>query len=313
MNKIANLTNAIRDNINSQLFGCDSAIELVLCALIAEGHVMVEDVPGLGKTSLAKALAASIGGSFKRIQFTPDLLPSDITGIHLFDNKTNSFILHKGPVFTNILLADEINRANPRVQSALLQCMQERQVTLDGDTLSIESPYFVIATMNPIELQGTFPLPEAQIDRFMMNISMGYPDTKSEIRNIEKGVSEKNSGKIKVVATLDEVAEAQEAASKIYLSEPVKKYIVDLVNATRENEKIRLGVSPRGTIALAKAAQAWAGMKGRDYVIPDDIKDLARPVLSHRIITDSLNYIRTKESSGDLIDYLLTKVPVPLE
>ena len=308
-----NLTQKLTDNISLVLFGKEAVIKTFLCAFFSGGHVLLEDVPGTGKTSLVRALADSFGGEYKRVQFTPDLLPSDITGINYYRQNTGDFALRKGPVFTNLFLADEINRATPRTQSALLECMEERQVTIDGETLPLPDVFMVMATMNPLEFQGTFPLPEAQVDRFMMKLHLGYPDAEGERRIVEKICTGAKAETVETVVTMDEVRAARAEIEKVHISPAVADYMVRLIRATRENEKIKLGVSPRGVVAMTRASRAWAAMHGRDHVLPDDVKALAVPVLSHRIITRTNSSLQMSQSCESLIEYLLTKVPVVLE
>ena len=311
--RASELYEKLRGEIGKELFGKEESIRYVVTALLAGGHVLLEDVPGTGKTSLVRSLAAALGAKSRRVQFTPDLLPSDITGIHFYNQQAGTFTLRQGPVFTNLLLADEINRATPRTQAALLECMEERQVTLDGETLPLPEVFFVMATMNPIEFQGTFPLPEAQIDRFLMKLHLGYPTEAAERQVVERVCGGEDREKPQTVASLDDVTAARAEADKVYISPAMRDYIVALVRATREQEKIRLGASPRGVVAMTKAARAYAAILGRDYVLPDDVKQLAVPVLAHRLTLQSQSSVRLSQSSEALVGVLLSKIPVPTE
>src|SRR5690625_238340 len=302
----------VKENINQVIVGKEDTIDQLLVALIASGHVLIEDVPGTGKTLLAKTLADSLSCSCKRIQFTPDLLPSDVTGIHFYNQKQGEFVFRPGPIFTNILLADEINRATPRTQSSLLESMEERQTSIDGETHQLEEPFMVIATQNPLESQGTFPLPEAQLDRFMLKINMGYP-TKEESITILKRFKDRDSlAEIKPVADKQIILEAQKLYSQVYVSDDLLSYMVDIVEKTREHEDVELGISPRGSQALLKAVQVYAIIQGRDYVIPDDVKAMAKPVLGHRLILT--HSMRLRENQIDVVlNDILQQVPVPSE
>ncbi len=301
----------IKENINKVIIGKSETIDYIITAIIAGGHVLLEDTPGTGKTVLAKSLAKSIDGTFNRIQFTPDLLPSDVTGLNIFNQETHSFEFVEGPVFSNILLADEVNRATPRTQSSLLECMEEKQVTVDGETRILDKPFLVIATENPIETAGTFTLPEAQLDRFMMKLSMGFPTPDEELAIIERFIASNPIDELAPVCTKDDIYNMGIAAKNVYVDKSVRKYIVDIINATRNNSSISSGISPRGTLALLKAVQVYAAINGRDYVIPEDVKALAVPVLAHRII--SYTNIAKNSNKASIINGILDTVPVPTE
>ncbi|GGA46274.1 ATPase [Kroppenstedtia guangzhouensis] len=302
----------IRKAVAKAVVGQRETLDLLLVGLFSGGHVLLEDVPGVGKTLLAKALAASIDSSFGRIQCTPDLLPSDVTGTTVYNRKEGNFYFRKGPLFHRLLLVDEINRAIPRTQSALLEAMAEGQVSVDGETRLLDSPFFVIATQNPVESQGTFPLPEAQLDRFLMKVSMGYPNAEEEREIFRLAKNEEVSKEVTPVTEPAEIMAVREAVRKVYMNEAVEGYLLEVVWQTREMDGVELGVSPRGLIALGLAAQALAGIRGRNYVIPDDIKELAPHVLSHRLLlTPSVRMNR--QGPADLIRDLVNRVPVPVE
>jgi MoxR-like ATPase len=310
MNLDFGLCKKITENISRVMVGKKESIELLLAALLADGHVLIEDIPGLGKTLLAKSLAKSIAGSFRRVQFTPDLLPADITGFNIYHQQTGQFIFQPGPVMANILLADEINRTIPRTQSSLLESMEERQVTVDGKTYPLPHPFFVMATQNPIELEGTFTLPEAQLDRFLLKIRLGYPEKDEEIAILERFQEKDPLTGLAAVANPAEIAELQQARKGIHVSQPVREYITRLVRATRDHPSLRLGASPRGSLNLMRAGQAWAVLNERDYVLPDDIKSLAVPVLSHRLILKEEERLRG-EKLEPLLEEIIHGITVP--
>jgi MoxR-like ATPase len=299
-------------NINNVMVAQPDVLQLALVAVLCEGHILIEDVPGIGKTTLAKALAQSLGCSFRRIQCTPDLLPSDITGIHFFNQKTCEFEFRPGPVMANIVLVDEINRATPRTQSSLLECMQERQVTVDGVTMPLPRPFVVIATQNPVELQGTFPLPEAQLDRFLLKLVLGYPDVKSEDTILLRFERSNPLDELGAVTSASEILDIGRVVQQIYVDASVRRYILEIVGATRTSRAITLGGSPRASLALYRASQALAFVRGRDFVLPDDVKQLAVPVLAHRLILSTDAYLHNT-SKEKLIDDILSSVPVPAE
>jgi len=297
-------------NVEQVIIGKRDAIELVIVGLLARGHMLIEDVPGVGKTMMARSLARSLGCSFGRIQFTPDMLPSDVTGVSIFNQKTREFEFRPGPVMAQIVLTDEINRATPKTQAALLEAMQELQVTVDGITHPLPEPFLVLATQNPIEYEGTFPLPEAQLDRFLMRIRLGYPSSEAEIAILESQRYIHPVTQVEQVIPVAELITAQEALKDVYLDRLVKEYIVDMVEQTRNHPDIYLGSSPRGSLALYRTGQAWAAMRGRDYVLPDDIKKLAIPTLAHRLIVSPA--ARLKDVTGETVmQEILSALRVP--
>jgi len=301
----------IKSNIEKVLVGKSELINLVLTALFSGGHVLLDDVPGTGKTVLAKSLAKSINIDFKRIQFTPDLLPSDVTGLNYYNQKVGEFVFRKGPVFTNIVLADEINRATPRTQSSLLECMEEKQVTIDGNKYEMSNPFFVIATQNPVETIGTFPLPQAQLDRFVMKLKVGFPDINAETDILERYIKNNPLEELQSVIDGEKLIQIMEEVKNIYVHPQLMQYLVKIVNSTRECQDIIAGVSTRATIKFMRAAQSYAAISGRTYVTPEDIKYLAVPVLSHRIIINS-GYDSNKKAE-DYIQDLVNTVEVPVE
>jgi len=311
--QLKELTTRIEDNVEKAIVGKRDVLEQVMIAILCNGHVLLEDVPGTGKTTLAKAFSRTLGVSYNRVQFTPDLLPSDLSGVNFFDMKTQEFRFKPGPVFTNVLLADEINRATPRTQSSLLEAMEEFTVSLDGVTHKLESPFFVIATQNPVEIQGTFPLPEAQLDRFFIKLAIGYPAPEFERQMLTGLIASAPVDSLEAVTSREEIVEAQQLIKTVRLSEPVKQYIVDIANATRSDSRVRLGISPRGSLALMRAAQAYAAMDGRDYVRPDDVKAVGLSIMGHRIITRGSNLTRSGSFTKELIDGIFERVPAPIE
>ncbi len=306
------LANQLRDSVQRIIVGKSDVIDLVIIAVVCRGHVLVEDVPGIGKTTLAKALAQSLGCTFNRIQFTPDLMPTDVLGVNFFNQKSGDFEFRAGPIFSQVVLADEINRATPRTQSALLEAMQERQATVDGQTRRLEEPFLVLATQNPIELEGTFPLPEAQLDRFMVRINLGYPTPEEESDILLRFERDTVLPELDSVTGSDELREMQDAVTYVRVDDVVRDYIVEIAQATRRNESLTLGASPRAAMSLYKTSQARAALDGRDFVTPDDVKDLAESVLAHRLILTSNSRLRGR-TTENIIAEILNLVPVPIE
>lgn len=309
---ITDVATRVRENIQKVIVGKDDVINFALVAVLCEGHILLEDVPGIGKTTLARALSSSLGCSFKRIQFTPDLLPSDVTGINWFNQREQEFVFRPGPIMSQVVLADEINRATPRTQSALLEAMQERQVTVDGVTRVLPRPFLVLATQNPVELEGTFPLPEAQIDRFLMRIVIGYPSEKEENDILERFKIDDPLLDLEMVTNPEEIIQMQFERKQVRVEESVRDYIVRVSRATREHNEIELGASPRATLSLYQAAQAWAAINARDYVLPDDVKTMAPHIITHRLMISPQAQLRGRQPN-ELVADIVDSVPVPVE
>ncbi len=310
--EVQGLAEAVRANIARVIVGKLDIIDLLLVALFSDGHVLLEDVPGMGKTVMAKALARSIGATFQRVQGTPDLLPTDVTGVSYFDQGRSAFVFRQGPIFAQILLVDEINRATPRTQSALLEAMAERQVTVERDTMPLPQPYLVLATQNPVELEGTFPLPEAQLDRFLLRVRVGYPSEDEEQVILHRFKNDEPLETLRPVVSAEQVVRLQQAIRRVGWQPEVERYLISIVRATREHAAVSLGVSPRGTLALYRACEAYAAMQGRDYVQPDDVKRLAPGVLAHRLLTTTRARLRGSASEA-IIKEILEATPVPVE
>ena len=309
---VRDLAERVRENVQRVIVGKSASIDLAVIALLCRGHVLIEDVPGTGKTTLTKALAASLNCDFHRIQFTPDLVPADVLGINYFNMRSGEFEFRPGPVFSQVLLADEINRATPRTQSALLEAMQERQASIDGVTSALPDPFMVLATLNPIEMEGTFPLPEAQLDRFLLRVNLGYPTLEEESAMLERFQSTEPLDYILEVAGPEEILEAQRAVEQVRMEANVREYLLAIVAATRTHAQLRLGASPRASLSLQHAAQARAALEGRDYVIPDDIKKMANPVLAHRVVIESSAGLRGR-TRDNVISEILGSIKVPIE
>lgn len=311
--EVASLAGKLRENVKKVIIGKDEVIDKVTLCLFCGGHILLEDIPGTGKTTMAKAFARSIDSDFARVQFTPDLLPSELTGINYYNQKEGAFEFKPGSVFTNILLGDEINRATPRTQSALLECMEEGQISVDGKTYPLEKPFLVIATQNPVEIQGTFPLPEAQLDRFFMRLSMGYPDGDAEKTMLLSLAQSHPVESVSPVASGAEILAAQDAVKTVTVSDAVRGYIVSIAAATRHSDKVKLGLSPRGSLALMRASQAQAAVLGRSYVIPDDVKAVASDVVCHRLICKGFALSQGVSAPQEVLSVLLNQLPVPKE
>ena len=307
---VQNLGTKLKDNLGKVIIGKDDTLELTIIAFLCQGHILIEDVPGVGKTMLARSMAKSLGCSFKRIQFTPDMLPSDVTGVSIYNQSTKDFEFRPGPLMAQIILGDEINRATPKTQSALLEAMEERQMTVDGTTYSLPVPFMVMATQNPIEYEGTFPLPEAQLDRFLMRIDLGYTSLSNEIKILEKQQLVHPIVELRPVVTIEEILQAQETVKQIHVSEPVKQYIVRMVRETREHPDVYLGSSPRGSLGLFRSGQARAALDGRNYVLPEDVKYLAPNVLPHRLVISPAARL-TDVTSEKVLREILDSLPVP--
>jgi MoxR-like ATPase len=310
--EVSTLTAQIIHEVSKAIVGKKEVLEKIMAAFLSGGHVLLEDYPGLAKTLIANSFASVLGMSFRRIQFTPDLLPGDITGGYMYDREQNRFVLRKGPIFANLVLADEINRASPRTQSALLEAMQERQVTLEGDTMKLPEPFIVIATQNPIEYEGTFPLPEAQLDRFIMKLSIGYPEPQEEKEIVHRRRERKqDEQELQIVGGAQDLIEMRRQVEDVFLHEDIEQYLVDITNRTRSHRQVAVGASPRGTLALLKLSRAWAAMQGRAFVLPDDVKIFVKPALSHRLILHP-DLWSTPAAAERILSDIVQSVPVPV-
>ncbi len=310
MADVKRLAQSIMENVQQVIVGKRATVELVVVGLLSNGHLLIEDVPGVGKTMLARSLTRSVGGTFGRIQFTPDMLPSDVTGVSVFNQATRQFEFQPGPVMSQVLLVDEINRATPKTQAALLEAMEERQVTVDGTTYPLPQPFMVLATQNPIEYEGTFPLPEAQLDRFLLRVDIGYPMISEEVEILDRQQFRHPIQTLEPVSSVEEVLEAQKATKEVYVSPPVKKYIVEITQQTRRHPDVYLGASPRGSLTLYRVGQARAALYGRDYVLPDDVKAIAVPALAHRIILAPAARLR-EQTPESVVEQIVREMPVP--
>ena len=310
MQNIQTFSERLIRNLEKVIVGKRQPVEMIVIGLLCQGHILIEDVPGVGKTVLARSLAKSLGCSFNRLQFTPDMLPSDVTGVSIYNQSKRTFEFRPGPVFAQIVLVDEINRATPKTQAALLEAMEERQVTVDGETHPLPRPFMVLATQNPIEYEGTFPLPEAQLDRFLLRVRLGYPSPSDEIEILERQQLRHPIETLKSVIKVEELLDAMEAIKQVYVSAPVKKYVVDLINRTRQNQDVYLGASPRGSLGLFRAGQAYAALQGRDFVLPDDIQKLAGSVLAHRVIVGPAARLR-ELSAERIVSEIVETLAVP--
>jgi MoxR-like ATPase len=311
MSEVKELSSRLLENIQTVIVGKAEVVRLILICLLSHGHMLLEDVPGMGKTMLVRTLAKSLGCTFSRIQFTPDLLPSDVLGVSIFNQKTQEFEFKQGPIMAQIVLADEINRTSPRTQSSLLECMEEDQITVDGDTYKLPKPFMIMATQNPVEYEGTYPLPESQLDRFLIKANLGYPSYQEEMEILDRLEKRHPISKIKQVFNIEDLVQLRDYVVKVHIDDTLKDYIVKVVQATRTHADIALGASPRGSLGLMKCSKAMAGLMGRNFVIPDDIKSLARPILAHRLVLKPEAHLKGRKAE-DIIDEVLTRIPLNL-